>query len=111
MEGRKMKANGFVKRIASGVLTVGMLAGLGIAAGSTASAADRNYGNRDRYHSSESRDTRDSRGRDDRFRGFNWGDGAFNHGDRDRQFWFRDRYGRWQHHSFIHRDYGGRDRR
>ena len=112
LEGRKMKANRLVKRIASGVLTVGMLAGLGIAAGSTASAADRNYGSRDQYHSSDGRDARDrdNHDRDDRFRGVNWGDGSF-HTDRDGQFWFQDHDGRWQHRPAVRRDDNFRDRR
>lgn len=108
MEGRKMRRNRIVEKIASGVLTIGMLAGIGMAAGSTANAADRNYGDRDQYHSSDFRDARDRDGRfragdrDDRVQ-INWGDGYY---------WFRDHDGRWIHERrSVTRHDDGRDRR
>jgi hypothetical protein len=92
MEGTKMRRNRLITKIASGILTVGMLIGIGIASGSTANAADRDYGRRDRYHSSDFRDAHDrgSRDRDDRFRRV----------DRDDWYWVRDHRGHWVH---LHR--------
>jgi hypothetical protein len=88
MEGTKMRRNRLMTKIASGVLTVGMLIGIGIAEGSTANAADRDYGSRDQYHSSEFRDAHD-RGRDH--------DDRFHRVDRDDWYWVRDHRGHWVH--------------
>jgi len=84
-----MRRNRLITKIASGVLTVGMLMGIGIAAGSTANAAARDYGGRDQYHSSDFRrgHDRDSRDRDDRF----------HRDDRDGWYWARDHRGHWVH--------------
>jgi hypothetical protein len=89
MEGMTMRRDRLITKIASGVLTVGMLIGIGIAAGSTANAAERDYGSRDRYHSSDFRDghVRGSRDRDDRF----------HRDDRDFWYWVRDHRGHWVH--------------
>ena len=98
-----MRSNGFLKKIASGVLAAGFLVGIGMAGGSTASAADRRYDNHDQYHSSDFRDGRD-RDRRDR-------DNRFHRGDRDDWHWVRDYHGHWVH---VRRsiDWGdGRDHR
>src|SRR5215467_7437698 len=79
---QKMRSNGFLKKIASGVLAAGFLVGIGMAGGSTASAADRRYDNHDQYHSSDFRDGRD-RDRRDR-------DNRFHRADRDDWYWVRD---------------------
>jgi len=81
-----MRSNGLLKKIASGVLAAGFLAGIGMATGSTASAADRDH---DQYHSYEMRDRRDrgSRDRDDRF----------HRDDRADWYWVRDHRGHWVH--------------
>jgi len=81
-----MRSNGFLKKIASGVLAACFLLGIGMASGSTASAADRDH---DQYHSSDFRDFRDRGGRDR--------DSRFRRQDRDDWYWVRDYHGHWVH--------------
>jgi len=99
-----MRRNRIVEKIAGGVLTIAMVIGIGMAAGSTANAAGRDYG-RDRFHSSEFRDGRD---RGDRYRE---GDREHRLLDRDGWYWVRA-HGRWIHERrSINWGDGRRDRR